>query len=1028
MTAPAYHLVWSVPPATATPVLDREQRRVVEHTSGPLLVLAGPGTGKTTTLVEAVIDRVHRGVPIEQILMLTFSRRAANELRNRVAARLGGTIREPIARTLHSYAFGVLRMANAARGLPAPRLLAAAEQDLVIRDLLPGRNVEWPAELAPALATRAFAGELRDLVLRAVERGLDGPTLVTLGLRRNRRDWVAAGQFLAEYHQVTALADPGGYDPAELVHGAVGAFRDDPKLLDRERARRRRIFVDEYQDTDPAQAHLLALLAAGADELVLAGDPDQSIYAFRGADETAIRDAAEHFGPLATVALRTSRRSGAGLFAATRRVAARLPGPAHHRELRQADGGPGGIVQTAVFRCASEEAGYVAGVLRRAHLDGMPWSAMAVLVRSTVTNLPILHRALATAGVPVATRGDELPLAERPAVTALLRALRCSTAAHRAEPDETPFTDADAEDLILGPIGGGDAVYLRRLRRALPQQPETPTLPELLVDPVDTALVPPHLRRPVQRVATALAAGRAAIANGGSPEDALWAVWEASGLARPWTAASQAGGPVGVAADRDLDAVVALFDAAARYTDRLPRESVTGFADYLAGQQLPADPLSHPVPAADGVAVLTAHASKALEWELVCIARVQEGVWPDLRRRGSLLGTETLLDVLANRAAAGTSEIAARLADERRLFYVAATRARSRLVVTAVSDDDNQPSRFLDELDPTDTDRTPPSPPRGVQLPVLVAELRCAVCDPHAPTHERDAAAGALARLAADGVPGADPAEWWGLAALSDDRPVVDPDEAVTVSPSRVDAFLRCELRALLTDLGATDGNPLPAALGTLVHAVAAAAPPDATLDDLERLLDDGWDGIDFGARWYSANQRARAIRMLGRLVDWLRASRRRGFEVVGVETSFRVDLGAAVLRGQVDRVERDQEGRLVVVDYKTGTTKPKSDEIERHPQLAAYQLAVDKGGFGADERSGGAMLVQLGGSNATYSEQAQAPLGALADPDWISDTIDAIAARLHGTEFTARAGDACRTCDLKKCCPLQPDGRQVTS
>ncbi|MET0521621.1 MAG: UvrD-helicase domain-containing protein, partial [Jiangellaceae bacterium] len=96
--------------AVAVPVLDLAQRRVVEHRGGPQLVLAGPGTGKTTMLVEAVVDRVERdGMDPEQVLVLTFSRRAAGELRQRIAARLGRTVREPLARTFHSYAFGLLR-------------------------------------------------------------------------------------------------------------------------------------------------------------------------------------------------------------------------------------------------------------------------------------------------------------------------------------------------------------------------------------------------------------------------------------------------------------------------------------------------------------------------------------------------------------------------------------------------------------------------------------------------------------------------------------------------------------------------------------------------------------------------------------------------------------------------------------------------------------------------------------------------------------------------------------------------------
>ncbi|HYU02795.1 MAG TPA: UvrD-helicase domain-containing protein, partial [Jatrophihabitantaceae bacterium] len=258
-----YRLIRPSRRVVAPPVLDEAQRRVVEHPGGPLLVLAGPGTGKTTTLVEAAVARVAAGVPVEHLLMLTFSRRAAGELRDRVTARLGGTVREPVARTFPSYAFGVLRMAAVSSALPAPRLLSGPEQDVVLRELVSGdleRGVSrWPAELRPAMGTRAFAGELRDLLLRAVERGLDGPRLAALGRARKRPDWVAAGEFLQEYLDVTSLARPGAWDPAELIRAATDALVADPALLASEQRLRRRLLVDEYQDTDPAQAELLAL-------------------------------------------------------------------------------------------------------------------------------------------------------------------------------------------------------------------------------------------------------------------------------------------------------------------------------------------------------------------------------------------------------------------------------------------------------------------------------------------------------------------------------------------------------------------------------------------------------------------------------------------------------------------------------------------------------------------------------------------------------------------------------------------------
>ncbi|WP_375499684.1 ATP-dependent helicase [uncultured Jatrophihabitans sp.] len=1022
MTDPTYHLVRPPRAAATAPVLDDAQRRVVEHPGGPLLVLAGPGTGKTTTLVEAVIDRVtRRGVDVGEVLMLTFSRRAAGELRDRVAARLGRTIREPVARTLHSYAFGLLRMANLARGLPAPRLLAAAEQDIVVRDLLAATTVQWPPQLHPALATTAFAGEVRELLMRAVERGLDGAALHELGRRHRRADWQAAGAFLDEYHSVYAMKDPGAYDPAELIRSALNALHDDAELLARERAQRRRIFVDEYQDTDPAQAELLALVAAGADELVLVGDPDQSIYAFRGADESAIRDVETNFGPTPTVALTTCRRSGPQLLAASRRVAARLPGPSAQRALVPVNGAEPGRVEVGVFRSASEEAAYVAATLRRAHLDGLPWSRMAVLVRSTSLSLPTLRRAFSTAGVPVSVRGDDLPLADHPAVATLLDVVR-AVLAHCAAQDSEEL----AERLLLGPIGSGDAVYLRRLRRALRQMTaatgDAPTLVAAVWDVPGAAILPQAVRRPMQAVAAVLAAGAATI-DTGSPEDVLWSVWQASGLARRWEQASRAGGPAGAAADRDLDAIVELFDAAARFTDRLPQAGIARFTEHLAAQQLPGDPQPTRRLPSEHVQVLTAHASKGLEWDLVCVANVQEGVWPDLRRRGSLLGSEALVDIVAGRDPAVLSQLAPQLAEERRLFYVAVTRARQRVVVTAVSGDEDQPSRFLDELDPVDGDRPVQLAPRGVHLTGLVAELRAAVCDPATPADDARAAAEALAELADARVGGAEPAAWWGLAPLSDDRPVVAEDEPVVVSPSRIDAFLRCEVRALLTDLGAKDDDQVSASLGILVHAVAAEAPPGADLAEYERRIDEQWSTLEFGARWFASNERRRATEMLSRLVDWLARSRN-GLALAGVEEAFSVDLGEAQLRGRVDRIERDSHGRLVVVDYKTGKSKPRADELARHPQLAAYQLAVERGGFG-EARSGGALLVQLGASGS--SEQWQTPLAESDEPDWIEAKVADVADVLHGVDFSATSGPDCRHCALRKCCPLQPEGRQVT-
>jgi len=408
---------------------------------------------------------------------------------------------------------------------------------------------------------------------------------------------------------------------------------------------------------------------------------------------------------------------------------------------------------------------------------------------------------------------------------------------------------------------------------------------------------------------------------------------------------------------------------------------------------------------------------------------VQEGSWPDLRRRGSLLGSDVLVEVLAGRDTAGVSTLATQLAEERRLFYVAVTRARRRLLVTAVSGEEEQPSRFLDELDPLDGPRPPAVSGRGMHLPGLVAELRGAVCDPALEPAERTDAATELARLAAAGVPGAHPDDWWGLAPLSDDGPVADPAAPVPVSPSRIESFLRCELRSLLEQLGAREGDQIRETLGTLIHEVSAAAADTADLAELEALLDARWSRLDFGAPWLAEHQRLRARTMLAKLVAWL-GDTRTDLSVIAVERDFDVVVGDARLRGRVDRLERDRAGRPVIVDLKTGKSKPTPAELAVHPQLGAYQLAVQHRGFAGvatGEEPGGARLVQLGRDVKKYEDQQQPPLGEQEDPLWIARQVAYIAGAMRGGRFRAIENSYCGMCDLKTSCPLMDEGRPVT-
>ena len=293
---------------------------------------------------------------------------------------------------------------------------------------------------------------------------------------------------------------------------------------------------------------------------------------------------------------------------------------------------------------------------------------------------------------------------------------RCSCSLRCALRPST-LDEQTAIELLCGPLGGTDALGLRRLRRSLQLLADgagdrsADLIAGALRDPRDLAGVSDRVAGPARRVAGLLAVATAAIADGGNAEDVLWAIWDASGLAEQWQRVSAAGGPAGAAADRDLDAVLALFDQAAHFTDTMPPGSPALFAESLSGQEIAGDTLAERAVREDCVRILTAHRSKGLEWEVVVVARRPGGNLAGpaaariTARRGGVAET-----VQAGLSEAGQPDLGADvdaamlaaklLAEERRLFYVAATRARRLLVVTAAGgeDTDQRPSRFLTEL------------------------------------------------------------------------------------------------------------------------------------------------------------------------------------------------------------------------------------------------------------------------------------------------------------------------------------------
>ncbi|WP_442480663.1 UvrD-helicase domain-containing protein [Streptomyces kutzneri] len=1190
------------------PVLDAAQRAVVDHTGGPLLVLAGPGTGKTTTLVEAVTARVEAGTDPARILILTFSRKAAVELRDRAALRLGGA-RAPQATTFHSFCYGLVRAHQDTDLFADPlRLLSGPEQDVMVRTLLEGqrriRSIRWPDDLRAALTTRGFADEVRAVLARARELGLGPQALSSFADRIGRPDWKAAAAFLSEYLDVLDMQ--GTLDYAELLHRAVLLAERTPSLASAYDA----IFVDEYQDTDASQLRLLRALTGPGGTLVAFGDPDQSIYAFRGADINNVLDFESAFPGARVRALTVGRRSGAALLAATRLLTTRMPVPRlpadavrAHRNLAPVR--EGGRAEVFTYPTAGAELDNIADILRRAHLeDGVPWQDMAVLVRAGGRTLPAMRRALISAGVPVETDGADTPLRHEPAVSPLLTALRVAATSattdsvaadstdadparpaaaeppgHETEgdpapplaaaaaqpggptpsdaavepgpgrgpeattgsadaspdapsgpqdradaaepavaaprgqaepgpgdhagggspgeparsagagerdtfpagggpdaveagPEPGPASPADpaggdaaggvtveaALTLLASPLGGMDAADLRRLGRALRDEeraagvkvpaPSDVLLARALAEPERLTAHDPAYARGAQRLGLLLRKARELLQGGGTAEEALWVLWDGTPWPQRLERSARRGGAAGRNADRDLDAVCALFDTAARAEERTGGRGALNFLEQLEAEDIAADTLTARATRSDAVRLMTAHRSKGLEWSLVVVAGVQEGLWPDLRRRGSLLEADRIgRDGLAEPLTPG-----ALLAEERRLFYVAATRARDRLVVTAVkapADDGDQPSRFLTELGVPPRDVTG-RPRRPLAVAALVAELRATTVDPDASPALRDAAARRLARLAAltddedrPLVPAAHPQRWWGLyEPTRSSVPLRDRDRPVALSGSALEQLANtCSLQWFLgREVKADTPSTAAQGFGNVVHVLADEVASGRTPADLAVLmerLDSVWDALAFDAPWKSRQEKDNARAALERFLRW-HTTDRGGREAVATEHEFDVTLEAGEvavrIRGSMDRVESDPQGRAYVVDFKTGRSAPTRDEVARHPQLAVYQLAVREGAVdevfdGLRPQPGGAELVQLRqgaaireGGDAVPKVQAQQPL----DGEWVGDLLATAAGRVLDERFAPAAGRHCDHCSFRSSCSARPEGRQT--
>ena len=742
--------------------------------------------------------------------------------------------------------------------------------------------------------------------------------------------------------------------------------------------------------------------------------------------------------------------------------------------------------------------------------------------------------------------------------------------------------------LLTSRLGGASSMDVRRLRQQLRSvelqtgghRPSDDLLLGALLHP--ETLPAEGVGRAVHRIAAVLSAGRKALARPDSTStEVLWALWEASGLEKTWVAQTRGAGPEADAAHRNLDAMIGLFEAASRFDEQMRGAGAEQFLDFIDAQDLPMDTLAARGVRQDAVEILTPALAAGQSWRTVYVCGLQEGSWPNTTVRGSLLGTGDLVDICdarmrrpapANPAtpAEGESAPPARIRsypervrdtrhDELRMFAVAATRASTRLVLTAVRNEDEAPGEFFDFVVPTDAENDSPEVPitrvrRPATLRSLVAELRRtlvedaltamsaedaelknaagspgleahvpdasapeapdtaedaqnpeAALNPEAAAFRFDAASRTLARLARVQAPGASPEQWWGLLPLSSTepffaRPAQESPEngadegrrTIALSPSRLETIHNSPLDWLVSAARAEAQTDLSRSLGTLVHAIAEEY-PTGTLEQLQTALEERIGSLGVPARredeseeeyrervpWEAYALYERAKRMILRLSYYYRLHMGdAGWQNLGVEGSFAVrvpvpfdpqgEVGEldALLTGRVDRLEeapeKDGTRRFVIVDLKTGKSKPDGAAVANHPQLAAYQIAVEAGAGeqlaeryraeaaaaesgepapdarpqeltyeSSSGRSAGAALMQVGVSDVNDDSKARLQVQpALEDNDeWAVDLVQRAAELIAGAQVQTRhrEGTHGHGCRLPELCPICTRGRQVT-
>lgn len=797
-----------------------------------------------------------------------------------------------------------------------------SQQQLLLELLGKATQVSTWGVNPKAIGLAAFTQELRDLFQVLVEFGVDEPRLAELAESFPKLTLGPAIELLPKY--LEALADRNSLDPASLLAKAGDSLQAEFDA----------VLVDDAQDLSSAGLRLIERIAEKA-PVVLFGDPDSAVQGFRAAEPGEFLA----LGP--SQVLNAPLPQPPAVQQIMARVSSRIAPSGAGRQRAALQHSAESLV-APVFTSTSAEADYLAARLRRLRLErGIQFSEMVVVVR-TRTQLDQLARELSARSVPVTSAASIEPLSQNPLTRAILDISKL------ALQEKTPEV---IREVLVSSFVGLNAIELRRLERQLVHHFEV-DIASAWEQALELGLeFESREARAFNRLLDLI--NKLGSTEVYSAHQMISTVWEFA----PSNLATLAlgGSSVALAANRDLDAAMRLFAAAQRFDERGGAETFEFVTSQLS-LSIAEDSLARSGES-ESVLITTSSALAGKSFKVVAIPRLQDGIWPNLRPRNSLLGAASLRAYLSGRVEDPTQALKSELSDELRLIYKALGACREELVLSSMRSADEQPSQIFAVAG---IELQEHSEAIDFDLRRLTGRLRRRLVEGDA------SAANLLAGFALAGIPGAHPALWQGLLPPSTLEPLFDSSEPITLSASSLEAFEQCPLHWFIKTF-AVGQTSFQASIGTLLHSAFELA---RNPEEIASYVESNWHTLEFEHVWQSESQKRKALQMAMLAGNYLTENP----NPQAVEQGFELEFGRLRIRGKIDRIERKPEG-LVVADLKTGKTNLDASE---NLQLAIYQLAVAQ--LHPDEKVLGAKLVSVGTGKLKESEQKALDSEAIAE------------------------------------------------